>query len=161
MPTCWLGIVAGIALSFFTEVLHAGVLSERDVRGVEGIRQQFQSLMIDLSESAKRPDIAAGDADCIKAVMQDMLQISGELRSYEYLITIEKEVPDSGEGSPVPGLIKFAVDSSTTILGNERKRLLALLDQCKRYPLSSGKAQQALQFIEQTTGILSSIAIKR
>jgi hypothetical protein len=58
------------------------------------------------------------------------------------------------------GVIKFAVDKSNAILLSERKRLAQLSDQCTRYPLSFGKTQQALQFIDTTTGILKSVQIR-
>jgi hypothetical protein len=136
------------------------VLSDSDLKKVEGIKPRFQILMVDLVQAAKRPDITSGDTDCIKSTIQELLQISKELSSYEYLMTIEKEITDFGETSPVRGVIKFAIDKSNTILTSERKRLVQLSDQCSRFPLSFGKTQEALQFIDTTTGILNSIQLQ-
>jgi hypothetical protein len=134
-----------------------GVLSDSDFKKVEDIKPLFQNLMGDLVQTSKRPDISTGDADCIKSAIQELLQISEELSSYEYLITIEKEMTDFGDNNPMRDIVKFAVDKSNTILASERKRLAQLSDQCTRYPLSFGKTQQALRVIDTTTGILNSI----
>jgi hypothetical protein len=134
-----------------------GVLSDSDFKKVEDIKPLFQNLMGDLVQTSKRPDISTGDADCIKSTIQELLQISEELSSYEYLITIEKEMTDFGDNNPMRDIVKFAVDKSNTILASERKRLAQLSDQCTRYPLSFGKTQQALRVIDTTTGILNSI----
>ena len=138
----------------------AGVLSENDFRKVEGIKPLFQNLMGDLVQTLKRPDISTGDAECINSTVRELLQISEELSSYEYLITIEKEITDFGENSPVKGVVKFAIEKSNTILVEERKRLVQLSDRCSRFPLAFGKAQAALQFIDTTTGLLNSIQVR-
>jgi hypothetical protein len=137
-----------------------GVLSESDFKKVEDIKPLFQNLMGDLVQTSKRPDISSGDADCIKSTIRELLQISEELSSYEYLITIEKEITDFGDNNPMRGIVKFAVEKSNTILASERKRLAQLSDQCTRFPLSFGKTQQALQFIDTTTNILNSIQVR-
>ncbi|THD49432.1 MAG: hypothetical protein E8A46_20255 [Bradyrhizobium sp.] len=116
--------------------------------------------MADLFQTSKRTDISSGDADCIKSTIRELLQISDELSSYEYLITIEKEMTDFGDNNPMRGIVKFAVEKTNTILASERKRLAQLSDQCSRYPLSTGKTQQALQFIDSTTNILSLIQVR-
>ena len=138
----------------------AGVLNEGDFRKVEGIKPLFQNLMGDLVQTLKRPDISTGDAECINSTVRELLQISEELSSYEYLITIEKEITDFGENSPVKGVVKFAIEKSNTILVEERKRLVQLSDRCSRFPLAFGKAQAALQFIDTTTGLLNSIQVR-
>ena len=115
---------------------NAGVLSESDFKKVEQIKPLFLNLMGDLVQTSKRPDLAGGDSECIKATIQELLQISQELSSYEYLITIEREMTDFGENSPMRDVIKFAIENSNTILTNERKRLVLLSDQCVRFPLS-------------------------
>jgi hypothetical protein len=73
------------------------------------------------------------------------------------LITIEKEMTDFGENNPMRGIVKFAVEKSNTILAGERKRLTQLSDRCTRFPLSASKTQQAIQVIDTTAGILTSI----
>ena len=82
-------------------VSNSGVLSESDFKKVEEIKPLFQNLMGDLAQTSKRSDISSGDADCITSTMRELLQISEELSSYEYLITIEKEMTDFGDNSPV------------------------------------------------------------
>jgi hypothetical protein len=136
------------------------VLSEADFKKVEAIKPLFQTLMGDLVQTAKRPDISTGDAECIMSTMRELLQISEELSSYEYLITIEKEMTDFGDNSPVKGVVKFAIEKSNTILADERKRLAQLSDSCSRLPLAFGKTQQALQFIDTTTNLLTSIQVR-
>jgi hypothetical protein len=135
----------------------SGVLTENDVKRVEAIKPLFQSLMVDLAETAKRPDISGADADCIKSAIKELMQISDELSSYEYLITIEKEMTDFGENNPMKGIVKFAVGKSNTILTSERRRLALLSDRCASYPLSSAKTQETLRVIDTTTTILNSI----
>lgn len=143
-----------------TNVCGSGVLSESDFKKVENIKPLFQNLMVDLVQTSKRSDISSGDADCIKSTIQELLQISEELSSYEYLITLEKEMTDFGDNNPMRGIVKFAVEKSNTILASERKRLAQLSDQCTHFPLSFGKMQQALQVIDTTTNILNSIEVR-
>ena len=138
-------------------VCSSGVLTESDFKKVEDIKPLFQNLMGDLVQTAKRSDISSGDADCVKSTIRELLQISDELSSYEYLITIEKEMTDFGDNNPMRGIVKFAVEKTNTILASERTRLAQLSDRCARFPLSFGKTQQALQFIDTTTNVLNSI----
>jgi hypothetical protein len=113
--------------------------------------------MVDLVETSKRPDLSVGDADCIKSAIRELTQISGELSSYEYLITMEKEMTDFGENNPMKGIVKFAIEKTNTILTSERKRLAELSDRCASYPLSFGKTQQTLRVIDTTATILNAI----
>ena len=136
---------------------NSGVLTENDVKRVEAIKPLFQTLMVDLVETSRRPDISGGDADCVKSAIGELTQISDELSSYEYLITIEKEMTEFGENNPMRGIVKFAVEKSNTILTSERKRLTQLSDRCTNFPLSFGKTQQAIRVIDTTTSILNSI----
>jgi hypothetical protein len=138
-------------------VSHAGVLSETDLRKVDALRPLFASLMIDLSQTAKRSDLAAGDLDCINSTIQELMQISDELASYEYLIAMDRDIGGFGEKNPMRDLVKFAADKSSSILTSERKRLADLSNQCARFPVAAGKTQQTLQIIDTTTGILTSI----
>jgi hypothetical protein len=150
----------GLAITLLASNASSGVLSESDFKKVEDIKPLFQNLMGDLVQTSKRPDISSGDADCIKSTIRELLQISEELSSYEYLITIEKEMTDFGDNNPMRGIVKFAIEKSNTILASERKRLAQLSEQCTRFPLSFGKTQQALQFIDTTTNILNSIQVR-
>jgi hypothetical protein len=150
------GLVLAILL-LAPGVCRSGVLTENDMKKVEDIKPLFQNLMADLVQTSRRTDLSSGDADCVKSTVRELLQISDELSSYEYLITIEREMTDFGENNPMRGIVKFAVEKSNTILVDERKRLAQLSDQCARFPLSFGKTQQALRFIDTTTNILSSV----
>jgi hypothetical protein len=158
----WIGSLAvGAAMLVLApDVSRSGVLNESDFKKVETIKPLFQNLMIDLVQTSKRSDISSGDADCVMSTIRELLQISEELSSYEYLITIEKEITDSGDNSPIKGVVKFAIEKSNTILAEERKRLLQVSDRCSRFPLALGKTQQALQFIDTTTNLLNSIQVR-
>jgi hypothetical protein len=160
--TRWIRLASvGFAIFLFTpDISMSGVLTENDFKKIEDIKPLFQNLMGDLVQTSRRPDLSSGDADCIKLTIRELLQISEELSSYEYLITIEKEMTDFGDNNPMRGIVKFAVDKSNTILASERKRLAQLSDQCTRFPLSFGKTQQALQFIDTTTNILNAIEVR-
>ena len=138
----------------------AGVLSESDFRKVEEIKPLFQNLMGDLVQTSKRTDISSGDADCIMSTIRELLQISDELSSYEYLITIEKEMTDFGDKSPMQGVVKFAIEKSNAVLAGERKRLTQLSERCGRFPLAAAKMQLALQFVDTTTNLLNSIHVR-
>jgi len=158
----WSGsLVLGAAMLVLApDVSRSGVLSESDFKKVEAIKPLFQNLMGDLVQTSKRSDISSGDVDCVMSTIRELLQISEELSSYEYLITIEKEMTDFGDNSPVKGVVKFAIEKSNTILAEERKRLVQLSDRCSRFPLAFGKTQQALQFIDTTTNLLNSIQVR-
>jgi len=149
-----------VILALAPSVSCGGVLSENDFKKVETIKPLFQNLMGDLVQTMKRPEISTGDAECINSTVRELLQISEELSSYEYLITIEKEVTDFGDNSPVKGVVKFAIEKSNAILAEERKRLAQLSDRCSRFPLAFGKTQAALQFIDTTTSLLNSIQVR-
>jgi hypothetical protein len=158
----WIGSLAiGAAMLVLAPaVSRSGVLTESDFKKVETIKPLFQGLMMDLVQTSKRSDISSGDADCVMSTIRELLQISEELSSYEYLITIEKEITDSGDNSPIKGVVKFAIEKSNTILAEERKRLLQVSDRCSRFPFALGKTQQALQFIDTTTNLLNSIQVR-
>lgn len=161
-PRRWTGSFAlGVTLlALAPDVSFSAVLTENDFRKVETIKPLFQNLMGDLVQTLKRPDLPTGDADCINSTVRELLQISEELSSYEYLITIEKEITDFGDNSPVKGVVKFAIEKTNTILTEERKRLVQLSDRCSRFPLAAGKTQAALQFIDTTTNLLNSIQVR-
>jgi hypothetical protein len=154
-------MVLGLAMVSLTSNLSTGgVLNDSDLRKVSDIKPLFTSLMGDLVQSSKRTDLSSGDADCVKSTIKELMQISDELSSYEYLITIENQLNDSADSKTMRGIVKFAIDQSNTILAGERKRLAALSDQCSRYPFSFGKTQQALQFIDTTTDLLNAIGLR-
>ncbi|SFK11116.1 hypothetical protein [Bradyrhizobium sp. Gha] len=149
---------AGLGLALVLPgVCSAGVLSESEFRQAESLRPLFANLMNDLVATAKRPDVSSGDAECVNTTVRELLQISDELASYEYLITMEKDLTDFGDESPMRDVLKFAVDKSSTILISERKRLVQISERCTKYPLGQGKIDQAVTVIDTTTGILASI----
>lgn len=151
-------VAAGVGVVLVaTATCGAGVLSQSDFQKVQDLRPMFLNLMGDLVQTAQRTDISSADAQCVKATIQELTQISQELSSYEYLITIEKDLSGGGDDSPVREVVKFAINQSNSILSTERKRMIQLSDQCARLPLSFGKTQQALQFIDATSGILNAI----
>lgn len=135
----------------------AGVLSQADLDKVETLRPMFASLMGDLVQTSRRNDISAVDADCVKSTIQNLLEISQELSSYEYLITIERELTEANDSGPTRDVVKFAIDQSTNILASQRKRIAQLPDQCAKSALALAKTQQALQVVDTTAGVLSSI----
>ncbi len=161
-PRIWMrSVVLGAAIVMSAPVgSNGGVLNESDFKKVETIKPLFQSLMVDLVQTSKRPDISGSDAECVTSTIRELLQISDELSSYEYLITIEKEITDSGDNNQVKGVVKFAIEKSNKILAEERKRLTDLSERCSRFPLAFGKTQQALQFIDTTTNLLNSIQVR-
>ncbi|WP_439374727.1 hypothetical protein [Bradyrhizobium sp. DASA03120] len=147
----------GIALLVATSVCGAGILSQADVKRVETLRPMFAGLMGDLVQTSRRSDISAVDADCVKSTIQNLVEISQELSSYEYLITIEKDLTDVSENDPIRDVVKFAIDQSTNILASQRKKIAQLPDQCGKSALALAKSQQALQVVDATAGILGSI----
>jgi hypothetical protein len=149
-----LGVIAALLLP---AVSRAGVLSESDLQKVEALKPLFANLMSDLSQTAKRSDVAAADASCINSTIQELLQISDELASYEYLIGMDREIKDLGDKNPMHDLVKFAADKSSAILTSERKRLVQLSDQCAHSPVATSKTQETLQVIDTTTTVLTTI----
>jgi hypothetical protein len=156
------GLRLGLALVLLAPTVSfgGGVISDSDLQKVEQIKPLFLNLMGDLVQTSKRTDISSADAECVRSTIRELMQISDELSSYEYLITIEKDMTDFGDHNPMQDVIKFAIDKSNAILTSERKRLAQLSDQCTRFPVSAAKTQQALQFIDTTTGILQSIHLQ-
>jgi hypothetical protein len=157
--------LASAALAFAILMLapnmsSGGVLSESEFKKVEEIKPLFQNMMVDLVQTSKRSDISSGDADCIMSTIRELLQISDELSSYEYLITIEKEMTDFGDESPMQGIVKFAIEKSNAVLAGERKRLAQLSEKCSRFTLAFAKVQQAIQFVDSTTNLLKSIQLR-
>ncbi len=152
-PLAWgcLGLLVATKMSV------AGVLSPADLKRVEDLRPMFAGLMADLVQTSKRTDIPAVDADCIKATAQNLVEISQELSSFEYLITIEKELTSVNGDDPTHDVVKFAIEQSTNILIGQRKKIAQLPDQCARSALALAKSQEALRVVDATTGVLNSI----
>lgn len=152
-----LGGCLALMMALTTSASFGGILSDTDLKRVESLRPLFESLMNDLVQTSKRPDVSSGDANCINSMIQELLQISNELASYEYLIGMDKEIGAFTEKNPMRDLIKFAADKSSAILVTERKRLVQMSDQCSRFPAATAKNQETLQVLDTTTGILANI----
>jgi hypothetical protein len=156
------GTLSAIAMLLAVSAWGAGpvlarVLDDGDLQRISAIKTSFTDVMMDVGQSSQRPDLSSGDRECISSTLRELLQISEELKSYEYLITIETELKDFGDDNALKGILRFAVDKALTILETERKRLGELSDQCSRYPLSASKMQRAIQFITGTAAILRSL----
>ena len=149
-----LGVAAALLVP---AVASGGVLSESDMQKVETLKPLFGNLMNDLAQTARRTDVAADDVNCVNSTIRELLEISDELASYEYLIAMDRDISGFDEKNPMRDLVKFAADKSSSILIGERKRLVQLSEQCARFPLGATKTQQALQVLDTTTGILTSI----
>jgi hypothetical protein len=150
-------IAVTVFVSSWPSSLPAGVLDESDFTRIGRIKPSFIEVVTDVSQSAQRPDLSRADGECIKAVLQGLMQISEELRTYEHLITIEGELSDFGDDRTLRSVVRFAVENALKVLENERRRLGELAEQCSRYPLSASKTRQTMQFIESTVAILRSL----
>jgi hypothetical protein len=150
-------VVASMLVASLPNLGRARVLNETDFEKISEIKTSFTRVATDISQSLRRSDISSGERDCINATLRQLLQISEELSSYEYLITIESQINDFDDDDTMKSILRFALERAISILEIERKRLNQLSEQCSRYPLSVGKTQQAVQFIDATAGILKSI----
>jgi hypothetical protein len=140
--------------------VEARVLEQKDLEIIAEIKTSYtslKSLMMDMAQSLRRLDLPSAEGECLKSALGDLQQILQELASYEYLLTIETEIPDFGDDNAMKGILRFAVDNAISILDTEHKRLNQLLDHCSRFPLSVGKTQQAVQFIDRIATILKSV----
>jgi hypothetical protein len=148
---------AALVVVTLPNVASARVLDESDLARIAQIKTSFTEVVTDVSRSSQRPDLSGGDSECIKSTLRELMQISQDLKPYEYLITIEDELRDFDDDSTLRGVVRFAVDNAIKILESERRRMGELSDQCSRYPLSAGKTKQAIQFIDGTAAILKSV----
>jgi hypothetical protein len=135
----------------------ARVLNDGDLERISAIKKLSVDVMTDVTMLSRRTDLSGADSACIGSTLRSLTQISGELQSYQYLITIESQLNDFGDDQAMRGILRFAVENSLQILDTEHRHLSELSDQCSRYPLSADKTKQAMQFIESTTAILKSI----
>lgn len=135
----------------------ARVLDDADLVTVERIKPLFTDVLTEISRASQQPGLSSGESDCIEATLRSLLQISEELKSYEYLITIEGRLDDFNDNDALRSVLRFAVDSALKILDTERRRIGDLSDQCSRFPIAAGKTQQAIQFIDATSETLKSV----
>lgn len=152
----WLAAL-GLLLAALHGHAQARILDDGDLARIAKIKSLFIEVVTDVSQSSQRPDLSSGDSDCIKSTLRELMQISQDLKPYEYLITIEGELKDFNDDSTLRGVVRFAVENAVKLLETERKRMGDLSDQCARFPLSAGKARQAIQFIDGTAAILRSV----
>lgn len=152
-----LAVAAALAGLLVTWPASATVLSREEMAQIAEIRTRFERLLTDLSQTAQSPDLAKGDAACIGEARGALLQIAGELRSYEYLITIEDELNAARDDAALKGTLRFAVENAIKILDTERARMAEIADNCAQFPTSVGKAKSAIQFIEGTAAVLKQV----
>jgi hypothetical protein len=151
-------LVLAVAIAAWAPGLtQARVLNDGDLERISGIKASFAGVVTDVAQSSQRPDLSSGDSECVKSTLRELLQISDELKSYEYLITIESQLNDFGDDNALKGIVRFAVEKALNILDTQRRRLGQLSDQCSRYAVSPAKTQQAIQFIDGTAAILKSL----
>jgi hypothetical protein len=150
-------LAAAASLHFVAPPAQARVLEDADLAQIGRIRSSFIEVMTDVSQSAQRTDLPSGDSECIKATMGALMQISQELGSYQYLMTIEGQLNDFGDDNTLRNIVRFAVENALKILDAERRKMGELSEQCARFPFSAGKTRQAIQFIEGTAAILRSV----
>lgn len=136
---------------------HARVLSDADLDKISSVRKLSVDVMTDITMQSRRPDLSPADSECVKSTLRSLMQIAGELQSYEYLITIESELKDFDDDNAIRGVLRFAVENALKILETERKRLVDMPDQCARSPIPADKARQATYFIESTQSVLKSL----
>ena len=153
----WAIASALLVVATFSSSAPARVLEDGDLARIARIKPSFIEVMTDVSQLLQRPDLSNADGECIRSTLRALMQISEELRTYEYLITIEGELSDFGDDNTMRSILRFAVENALKILENERRRLGEISEQCSRYPLAAGKTRQAVQFIEGTAAILRSI----
>lgn len=156
MPVSWLAGFLLVTTALLVPA-DARVLSAADLERISAIRKLSIEVMTEMAMVSRRSDLSATDSDCIKSTQRTLMQVSEELQSYEYLITIESQLNDVEDDSAIRGILRFGVENALKILGTGRKRFNELSDQCSGYPLSASKTKQALQFIESIAAILGSI----
>lgn len=137
--------------------LTARVLSDEDLDRISVIKASFQEVAGEIAQSLRQPDLSKGDSECIQSILQELVQISDELISYEYLITIESKINDYGDDDAMRGLLRFAIDKAISILETQRRRLDEIRGRCAQYSLAEAKTQRAAQLFDGTTAILKSI----
>jgi hypothetical protein len=150
-------IAALMLLAWSPGMTAARVLDEQDFASIAEIKTSFEKVANDMTLALRRPDISGADSECVQSALRELLQISEELASYEYLITIEAQIGDFGDDGAMKSILRFAVDKAVDILATERRRLKDLSDQCARSPLSASKTQQAIGFVDGMATTLRSI----
>jgi hypothetical protein len=135
----------------------ARVLSDADLEKIASVKKLSIDVMTDITMLSRRPDLSQADSDCVKSTLRSLTQITDELQSYEYLITIEGQLKDFDDDKSVRGILRFAVENALKILDTEHRHLGEISDQCARNPISADKARQATQFIDSTVSVLKSL----
>lgn len=154
-------LIGAVAAAFLLVALPAAgtarVLGDSDLEKISSIKASFTEVVTDIVQSSRRPDLSTQESECMSSILRELLQISEELKSYEYLMTIESQLTGFDDDRAMKGILRFAVDKAVDILEIERKRLGQLSEQCSRYAVAGGKTQQAIRFIEGTAALLKSV----
>jgi hypothetical protein len=151
-------ILTVLALAASSQGLaRARVLDDSDLERVSAIRTNFTNVVTDAAQLSRRPDLPSGESECIQSGLRELMQIADELKSYEYLITIEGQLNNFDNDEALKGILRFAVNKTMSILETQRKRFVQLSEQCSRQPLAASRMQRAIQFIEGTLALLRSI----
>lgn len=149
------GVLLATAAPHFP--VEARVLSDADLERIASIKKLSIDVMTDISTTSRRADLPQADSDCVKSTLRSLTQMSDELQSYEYLITIESQLKDFNDDNSLRDILRFAVENALKVLQTERRHLDEITDQCSRSQVSADKAKQATQFIDSTTSILKSL----
>jgi len=155
--SAWAIVIVLTIAAFGPGSVRARVLDDGDLERVSAIRTNFTNVVTDVAQLSRRPDLPSGESECLQSGLREFMQIADELKSYEYLLTIEGQLTDVGNDDALKGILRFAVDKTMSILETERKRFAQLSDQCARQPLAAGRMQRAMQFIDGTLAILKSL----
>ncbi len=108
-------LIAAIALVAPAKYVGASALNDRDIENVSQIERSFRSVMRELTEALQSPNVVPAETECIRNTLQDLAQASDELSKYEYLITIEKQIRDSGNDDAMKDVVKFAIDKRSML----------------------------------------------
>ncbi|GJD52733.1 hypothetical protein OPKNFCMD_5500 [Methylobacterium crusticola] len=150
-------VALAIVLAPIPPAAAARVLSDGDLASIARIKPLYTDVLNDVARSAQNPDLAGMEGDCVRSTLRALLQIADELKGYEALITTAGELTDFGDDEALRNVLRFAVENALKILDTERRRLGELTETCGRSNLSSGKARQAIQFIDSTQAILRAV----
>jgi hypothetical protein len=159
---CLRGLVLQIGLALVLACLspppaESRILQQEDVERISSIKANFITIMVDLNQALRNPDLSGADRDCIDTIRQDLIYIGEELSGYENLMKIESELNEFSDDRVMGDVVRFAMTRALDVLDTQRRRLRQPPDQCARLPASQGKAQSALQIIEVTVATLEGV----
>lgn len=135
----------------------AGVLPKEDLDRVATLRTSFATIVVDVSQSLRQPDLSELDRECVTTISQDLMQIGQELSGYESLMKIETQLNSYSDEGTTRDVVLFALAKALDVLKAERRRLAQPPDHCARLPVSTGKARAVLQVIDATIATLEDV----